>query len=183
MNLRIWALSLIMGCGAASAPATSSGPAHPTEASTADAYPGCQASAIEPDLKPTPTQVVDSTTPPADDVWISTTYLALTPDPQGQAAFRSLMTELLRVLPTTPGLISFQFSTSERCLSARTLAVWKDESSMNAFVRSPAHHAAMRQSNLLSRGSSTFTHWQGPIESANWNYVAEELARQDGPYQ
>lgn len=181
MNPRLVIGSMVVAaCGGAPMPPA---PSTTASANAAQAYPGCQAPSIEPDLKPTPTQVVNATATTAGDVWISSTYLALTPDPKGQATFRSLMTELLRVLPSTPGLISFEFSTSESCLSARTLAVWRDEASMNAFVRSPAHYAAMRQSNSLSRGTSTFTRWQGPIGSATWSHAAKVLAEQDGPYQ
>lgn len=181
MNPRLVTASMVVAaCGGAPPPVSIS---TTPPANAAQAYPGCHATAIEPDLKPTPTQVVNAATATSGDVWISSTYLALTPDPKGQATFRSLMADLLRVLPTTPGLISFEFSTSESCLSARTLAVWHDEAAMDAFVRSPAHYAAMRQSNALSRGTSTFTRWHGPIESATWNHAAKVLAEQDGPYQ
>lgn len=183
MNSRLrFAPILVAACGA-SPPATPSSTSPPAPTAASQVFPGCHATAIEPDLKPTPTQVVSTAPTAAGDVWLSTTYLALTTDPKGQATFRSLMAELLRVLPTTPGLISFEFSTSESCLSARTLAVWRDEASMNAFVRSPAHYAAMRQTNSLSRGTSTFTRWQGGMASANWNQAAKRLAEQDGPYQ
>lgn len=181
MNLRfVFASMVVAACGAAPTPTPTSTARQPT---ASNAYPGCHATAVEPDLKPTPTQVVNAASAAKGDVWISSTYLALTPDPKGQATFRSLMAELLRVLPTTPGLISFEFSTSESCLSARTLAVWRDEAAMDDFVRSPAHYAAMRQSNSLSRGTSTFTRWHGPIESATWDHATHVLAQQDGPYQ
>ena len=186
MNSRFLCLSISVASACGASPTTATSPAATSPASpvaTGGEYPDCRAAAIEPDLKRTPTQVADAASPPTGDVWISTTYLALTPDPKGQAIFRSLMTDMIRVLPSTPGLVSFRFATSEACLSARTLAVWRDEESLEAFVRSQEHHAAMRQTNTLSRGSSTFTRWLGPIQSAEWARAAQELATQDGPYQ
>lgn len=144
-------------------------------------FPDCRASQIEADLKRTPVEVPTSTVDTKKPLLISTTYLALTTDPKGQAAFRSSMTEMIRVLPKTPGLVSFRFATSESCLSARTLAVWKDEVSMMAFVNSPEHHAAMRQINALSRGTSTFAHWEGSLDTAEWEHAASELAAGKGP--
>ncbi len=182
---------VVAGLTACSSNGSSAPSAVPSASSTTSAaeaaeaakrsFAGCHAEQIENDLRMTPTQMTDLKTVPEGQYFISTTYLALVPDPSGQAAFRRSMTDLLNVLPQAPGLLAFRFGTSESCLSARTLAVWRDEASMRAFVNSPAHHAAMRIISTISRGDSTFAHWPGRLESAEWANVGIELSRQDGP--
>lgn len=182
MTSQIIAILCLGAAACAAPPHPSSTPAHPAAASSPSPTPsfaGCRADRIEDDLKLTPT-AVNATADPHESLWISTTYLALTTEPSGQAAFRQSMTTLLRVLPKTPGLVAFRFATSESCVSARTLAVWRTAKAMSDFVNSPEHHAAMRQISVLSRGTSTFTHWQGDMATAEWARAAQELATDAG---
>lgn len=148
----------------------------------ARSFAECRAERLEPDLRPTPVELVKHGDESAQTSYIiTTTYLALSPSPEHQATFRNDMQRMLSVLSATPGLVAFRFATSETCLSARTLAVWKDRESMQSFVHSPEHTAAMGHIDEISRGDSTFADWEGEVSTAEWDHVARELARGEGP--
>src|SRR5687768_13308 len=97
----------------------------------------CARGGLESDLKASPLAGadVDATGKLAPGNYVlSSTYLKLSLDPQGQKAFRDAMTRINTILPTQAGLSAFSLATSDECLTARTLSVWKDERSMFAFV-------------------------------------------------
>jgi quinol monooxygenase YgiN len=114
---------------------------------------------------------------------ISSTYLAMKLDPAGKSKFAGLLSPILKVVPTQPGLLAYQFGFASACGTARTLTVWKDEAAMLAFVMSPVHTAAMKDTAEVSRGGSVVTTWepQSPTD-ATWEKAAEELAATYGPY-
>ena len=53
---------------------------------------------------------------------------------------------VLADLPAQPGLIGYSFRFEIFGRTAWTMTAWKDEASLNAFVRSPAHREAVRRS-------------------------------------
>ncbi len=169
---------VLAACGAPSESRTT--PSSARSAMTSS-FEGCRADRIESDLRMTPIEMIALDDVPEGTYFISTTYLALSSDLEAQSDFREAMGNMMRVLPSAPGLVSYRFGTSQSCLTARTVAVWRDQAAMRAFVNSPEHHWAMRRISSISRGDSTFAHWEGGADSAQWDRVAIELARHDGP--
>jgi heme-degrading monooxygenase HmoA len=53
---------------------------------------------------------------------------------------------VLADLAEQPGLVGYSFRFEIFGRTAWTMTAWKDESSLNAFVRSPAHREAVRRS-------------------------------------
>jgi heme-degrading monooxygenase HmoA len=53
---------------------------------------------------------------------------------------------VLAGLPEQPGLVGYSFRFEIFGRTAWTMTAWKDEASLNAFVRSPAHREAVRRS-------------------------------------
>jgi hypothetical protein len=54
-------------------------------------------------------------------------------------SFDALAQPVVAELPTQPGLIGYQLGISKKCNYFRTLTLWKDMASMNAFVMSAPH--------------------------------------------
>jgi heme-degrading monooxygenase HmoA len=113
---------------------------------------------------------------------LSSTYLKLTTDPKGQKVFRASLQELNGVLATTPGLAAFQLATSEECLTARTLSVWKDEAAMYRFVAADAHAHAVAQISEMSRGGGVVTHWADTEAGATFEKAAVQISAAVGPF-
>jgi quinol monooxygenase YgiN len=96
---------------------------------------------------------------PAGRYVMSATYLKFKPTVATLNTFQTVLDPIEKALPTTEGLIAYELSGSSSCSTARTLAVWRDEASMYAFVASTAHANAMAKGSELSRGGSLTTHW------------------------
>ena len=113
---------------------------------------------------------------------VSSTYLKLKPDAEGQARFQELVTPVGQALRSQPGLMALQFASSEHCNTARTLSVWKDDEAMYEFVSGQAHVNAMSSVDEVSRGGSVVTHWSDDERGASWQKAAQQLAAEDGPF-
>ena len=98
-----------------------------------------------------------------------------------QGRFQELVEPIATDLASRDGLVGLSTGGSPGCGTARTLAVWRDDAAMFAFVTGEAHSAAMAAIDELSRGGSVVTHWLGDQTSATWENAAEQLAAEDGP--
>lgn len=147
----------------------------------------CVRSTLESDLKrygPLAGPGVDPATGQleAGSYLVSSTYLKLTTDPKGQRVFQDSMKGLNAVIPSYPGLAAYLFATSDSCVTARTLSVWKDEVSMYRFVGADAHTSAIARIELISRGGSVVTHWADTEAGANFEKAAQQLGAEVGPF-
>lgn len=160
--------ALIVGCGPVGAGASDA---------AFDAGPQCRAELSEPDMRASPLQGPGGAalTAIAPGTYaMSSTYLTLRPGADAAQEFQRLMTAISEDLRTRDGLVAFSVSTSSACLTARTLSVWRDVDAMTAFVRAPAHLAAIGAISRISRGGSNVTHWTGSEREATW---AESITR------
>ena len=141
----------------------------------------CQRGTLEPDFAAVPLAGagVDESGLRAGQYIVSSTYLQLNPD--ARHTFDQLIGPVLEDLQTRDGLLALSLGQSEACVALRTLAVWRDDAAMIAFVTSPAHTAAMAGVTDVSRGGSVVTHWAGDEGSARWAVAAEELGAREGP--
>ncbi|HEX8703684.1 MAG TPA: antibiotic biosynthesis monooxygenase [Myxococcaceae bacterium] len=151
----------------------------------ADPLANCTRGSIEPDLTflaplGGPALRADGTLTPGRYI-VSSTYLAMKPEPQAQQHFGELMGPIRQTLQQQQGLLAIQLGTSESCATARTLTVWKDEESMYSFVTSDAHLAAMSAVGEVSRGSSVVTHWADDENGVSWTKAAQQLGADEGP--
>jgi hypothetical protein len=143
--------------------------------------PSCQRGTLEPDFSSAPLAGVgvDASGVRAGRYIVSSTYLQLNPD--ARSTFDELIGPVLEDLQTRDGLMALSLGQSEACVALRTLAVWRDDAAMIAFVTSPAHTAAMSRVTDVSRGGSVVTHWEGDASSVSWEAAAEKLRASDGP--
>lgn len=142
---------------------------------------GCQRGTLEPDLNTSPFSgagVADGKIAAGEYV-ISSTYLRLKAGQQDR--FETLLDPIMADLGARDGLVAISLGGSPKCGTARTLAVWRDDVAMFAFVTGEAHSAAVRAVGEVSRGGSVVTHWSGDQDSASWKSAAEHLAADDGP--
>jgi len=113
---------------------------------------------------------------------ISSTYLKLATDPEGQQAFRDAVARIVEELSTQDGLSAFQLATSEQCLTARTLSVWRDEAAMYRFAAGAAHEDAKASLYITSRGGGVVTHWADDHTGATFEAAARRIADESGPF-
>ena len=156
-------------------------PATVQEAPLAD----CTRDSLEADLRSFPLTGsavrADGTLEPGRYV-VSSTYLRLRPEPAAQARFGELMGPISQSLQAQQGLVALQLATSERCGTARTLSVWRDEAAMYAFVVGDAHQAAIVSVEEVSRGGSIVTHWEDDERGVTWSTAAQRLGADPGPF-
>lgn len=112
---------------------------------------------------------------------VSSTYIQIQDDDAAAKKFQEVMAGMSPILSSHDGLLAYQFATSEYCGSARTLAVWRDEAAMFAFVASAAHRKAMTATPQISRGGSV-THWAGNAASVTWENGLGKLSEADGAF-
>jgi heme-degrading monooxygenase HmoA len=165
---------------------------------TADPFADCDRGTLEPDLmggdgqgNPAPLMWMGPGADPdtgelIDDggtYVVSSTYLALRPEPAAQQAFGESTGPLVPELLGNPGMVAVQLGTSMQCSSARTLTVWQSEEAMMAFVTSDAHSAAIARVGEISRGDSLVTHWSGAtIPEVSWDDALAHVLADDGPF-
>jgi quinol monooxygenase YgiN len=114
---------------------------------------------------------------------VSSTYLAMKPDPAAQQAFGEVTPPLVPELFGNPGVVAFQLGTSNACASARTLTVWRDEAAMMTFVAGDAHMAAIGRVAEISRGTSVVAHWSGAsVADITWENALTQVLADEGPF-
>lgn len=89
----------------------------------------------------------------------SSTVLYIDDAPETATRFEGLMIDMMPDLMTHDGLLGLAFGGSERCGANRTLALWRDEASMMAFVTSAGHSAAMAAAGQIAEPGSRTVHW------------------------
>lgn len=95
---------------------------------------------------------------PLQDKYIaSTTVLALRPETAEE--FRATVGAMIPVLTQNPGLVGFSTGSSAKCGTARTMAVWRDQTAMMNFVASDEHVAGMQRTQEFST-TGTVTSWE-----------------------
>ncbi|MFP2927477.1 antibiotic biosynthesis monooxygenase family protein [Pyxidicoccus sp. 3LG] len=150
-----------------------------------DPLADCTRDRMEADLQDTPLAGAavraDGTLEPGRYI-VSSTYLRLRPEPAALARFQELMGPISDSLRTQQGLVALQVASSERCGTARTLSVWRDEAAMYAFVTGSAHQAAVSSVREVSRGGSIVTHWADDERGATWSKAAGQLGADPGPF-
>lgn len=78
-----------------------------------------------------------------DSYVVSTTQIL--PIPEHNDRFLALVADVGDQLESQPGLVAYALAVEPTCGFARTMSVWRDETSMLAFVGSGAHADAMTQ--------------------------------------
>lgn len=150
----------------------------------ADYAPPEEVACVESDLDAAPLAGPGFTdgvyTGPTDRPLIaSSTVLFLDDSPEKGARFQELMYGMVPDLMTHDGLLGLAFASSERCGANRTLALWRDEAAMMAFVTSAGHLAAMSAAGEVAAPGSRTVHWtlDPATEALTWE---AGLARAEG---
>lgn len=166
-------VALAVGCGG-----------HPTPPA-APAPSGCERSSLEPDLKImtawTGPGVVAGAVTPGRYV-IATTRLQLRTTDDSRRQFLRVMSGIAGTIDHAPGLVAYQIASSERCAVTRTLTVWRDEVTMDAFVLGHAHAEAISVVGQVSRGGSNTAHWEDTEQGATWDKAQRQIAGGTGPF-
>ena len=78
---------------------------------------------------------------------------------------------------THDGLLGAGFAWSDKCGSARTITLWRDDASRKKFVFGQVHSAAIKNGLKYTRGWET-THWSETTsdEPPTWDDVRRRLA-------
>lgn len=156
-----------------------------------DPFPAdCVATDLEADLGASPLAGVivnpetGEVTMPEDgsEVLVAMTYLRLQGTEASSARFDEVMGGILGSLGQSEGLLASSLAVSDRCGTARTMTVWKDQASMMAFVISDAHSAAMSAVSEISRGGSITQHFQtSSAADIDWAAAAAKFVDHNGP--
>lgn len=113
---------------------------------------------------------------PLQDSYIaSTTLILLNPD-EG-ARFQELIGPLTADLQAREGLIALSLGGSQKCGTARTLAVWTSEQAMSDFVLGDAHVAAMAEFSVVGLNGAV-THWEVAADEIpmSWDQARSKIA-------
>ena len=92
--------------------------------------------------------------------------------------FSQLNGAIKRQLKGIPGVIKYWLRADFLRLRFYTISVWEDDRSINEFVRTGNHRAAMGGFDEIAvRGESDFTRWRAsaPVK-ADWRDAAERLS-------
>jgi hypothetical protein len=89
--------------------------------------------------------------------YLAATTMGLVSDAAMQTALNQLGPPVFNELATQPGLIGYMSANSQKCQYIRTFTVWKDRTSMEAFVMSTPHATAMSQVRTVARAAAFVT--------------------------
>lgn len=197
--LALPACSTLNACSASSsAPPTPDGGSGAQDAA-APALAECRADVVQKDLMSQSPEGADK--PPVAPYWfgpsvdrasgkpnvppgalVATTYLQLRADANAQQKFGELSGPVAATLMTPDGPLAAMLSFSPGCGIARTISVWKDESSLMRFVSSDAHGKAVAAVSQVSRGGSITTHWVADgATTLGWETAAARFENHQGP--
>ena len=92
------------------------------------------------------------------------------------AAFFKLTGAVVGALQAQPGLIGYSLATSKKCGTARTMGVWRDQKSIDDFVISKEHAAAMAAANDVASDYAVYV-WEQALDGAppSWPDVVKQL--------
>ena len=92
--------------------------------------------------------------------------------------------QVARQLKAAPGNIKFSLDADFIRLRFSTLSVWKNDQTMEAFVRSGSHREAMAAFDTIAvRSESGFLRWKAlDLEGATWAEAGRRLAEQGIPH-
>lgn len=115
-------------------------------------------------------------TGPLQDAYIASTTLILV-KPDGGARFGELAGAIVADLQTRDGLIAVSLGQSEKCGTARTLAVWASQQAMSDFVLGDAHVAAMAEFSVVGSNGAV-THWEVTADEIpmSWDLARSKIA-------
>ena len=169
----------------------SDGPRADDPQARASALSTCRHDLLEPDLEVEPLAGpgVDPATgslrpaPNGGAYVVSATYGVPRPGADGAPVsprYAQLFAAIETQLSRETGLLALQLGTSASCGSGRTLAVWKSEEQMYAFVTSPAHLAAMAAARDILMPGYAVTHWEAhATEQISMEEAVRRLGRAD----
>lgn len=112
---------------------------------------------------------------PGTSYMVGVTYLQLLPGQESGQKMTELTQPIQAQLATQPGLLAAQIALSERCRTARTLTVWRDEQALVEFVASPAHLEAMRQRNKVMSASASNSFEAAQADQLTWGHALGTL--------
>jgi hypothetical protein len=113
---------------------------------------------------------------PVQDSYVaSTTLILLNPDEVER--FGELVGPISADLQTREGLIALSLGQSQKCGTARTLAVWASEQAMSDFVLGDAHVAAMSEFSVVGLNGAV-THWEVAADEVpmSWDLARSKIA-------
>lgn len=119
--------------------------------------------------------------PPQDSYIASTTLILLNPDKV--ARFDELVGPIAVDLQTREGLLALSFGQSQKCGTARTLALWASEQAMTDFVLGDAHIAAMSEFSVVGLNGAV-THWEVTADEVpmSWDQARNKIAEAGAIY-
>ncbi|PCC68665.1 Antibiotic biosynthesis monooxygenase [Nannocystis exedens] len=159
-------ITLSLALAACSEPGADTDPGSESSGSTTrdDSTGTGEAACVEDDLAPTvfagPGYDADKggLLEPLQDKYVaSTTVLVLRPEKAQE--FSATVEAMIPVLVANPGLVGYATATSMKCGTARTMAVWRDQTAMMNFVTSDEHVAGMQRTQEFST-TGTVTSWE-----------------------
>ena len=129
-----------------------------------------------------PTALASNGTLPPDHIAIVTISATEHRPGQRRAFFRDTR-QVLADLPAQDGLLGHAFRFEIIGNDAWTVTAWRDQASQDAFVRSPAHHAAVRRSGETAQ-SIRFVTLQRPLSSLplDWSEMLDLMAKAPARY-
>ena len=93
-----------------------------------------------------------------------------------ESAFFKLTGAVIGRLQAQPGLLGYSLATSKKCGTARTMGVWRDQKSVDAFVVSKEHAAAMAAVDDVATDYATYV-WEQALDGTppSWPDVVKQL--------
>lgn len=119
---------------------------------------------------------------PLQDTYIASTTLILQ-NPDEVARFEELVGPIAVDLQAREGLLALSFGQSQKCGTARTLALWASEQAMTDFVLGDAHVAAMAEFSVVGLNGAV-THWEVTADEVpmSWDQARDKIAEAGAIY-
>lgn len=120
----------------------------------------------------------------ADNVMVGMSYVLLKDDSDARAAFWEEMSNVRAVMFSMDGLVGYSVRRELFGDQGWTVSVWRDEPSMEAFVRSPEHVRAVRR-GFAALADARFARVVVPAEDIplSWERIEALLEEQGAGYE
>ncbi len=89
--------------------------------------------------------------------------------------FLRMSSRVQKQLSQTPGLIRHEVRAKFLRKEFWTFSIWKDNESVDAFVRAEPHRTAMTRFEEWAEEGAAFVRWTSSDESINWNEAMQRL--------